>query len=145
MNKKYLMLIGLTAFCFTQSVAPLCASENDFDFTKNIPDGIKSKSGSDATKVIQKIRNGTSRYLDFRWINYEGNIELVRAKTDWGFVSLAPNNFQEGITFVGHPFIIMDSINGKLLGCYVFNKVGQYNLVLKETKDGFQIVPENIK
>ena len=137
--------MAILVYYLTKAITPLCAEEKDFDFTKSIPDGIKSRPGSDSTKVMQKIRNGTARYLDIRWINYEGNIELIRPKTDWGFVSIAPNNIHEGITYVGHPFIVMDSINGKLLGCYVFKNTGEYKLVIQETKDGFQLTSENTK
>ena len=145
MNKRYLIQFAVVAFYFTKSATSWCASENNYTFTRSIPSGIKSKPGSESTQVRQQIRNGTNRFLDFRWINYDGNLELIRPKTDWGFSSIAPNNILRGGTFIGHPFVIVDSINGKLLGCYIFNNIGTFNLVIQETKDGFQLVQDELK
>ena len=73
MNKKYLLLVALSAFYFNETTTLWGADDSVFLFTKEIPVGIKSKPGTEATKVRQKIRNATSRFLDLRWINYDGN------------------------------------------------------------------------
>ncbi len=71
MNKKYLLLVALSAFYFNETTTLWGADDSVFLFTKEIPVGIKSKPGTEATKVRQKIRNATSRFLDLRWINYD--------------------------------------------------------------------------
>ena len=145
MNKKYLLLVALSAFYFNETTTLWGADDSVFLFTKEIPVGIKSKPGTEATKVRQKIRNATSRFLDLRWINYDGNLELVRPNSNFGFVSIAPNNINAGITFIGNPFAIIDSINGKLLGCYIFNKTGDFKLAIQETKDGVELITDGVK
>ena len=145
MNKKSILLVVLVAFYFNEKASLWGAEGSGYLFTKEIPVGIKSKPGVEATKVRQKIRNATSRFLDLRWINYEGNLELVRPNSNFGFVSIAPNNINAGITFIGHPFAIIDSINGKLLGCYIFNKTGDFKLAIQETKDGVELITDGVK
>jgi len=145
MNKRYFLLLALTAFYFTKTSTLWCANQSDFIFTREIPIGIKSMPGNESTTVRQTIRNATSRFLDFRWINYDGNLNLVTPKTDWGHASIAPNNILQGLTSVGHPIAVIDSINGKLLGCYIFNNAGEYHLVIQESFFGFEIVLDNIR
>jgi len=138
-------LVALSALYLNETTTLWGAEDSGFLFTKEIPVGIKSKPGVEATKVSIRIRNATSRFLDLRWINYEGNLELVRPNANSGFVSTAPNNINSGITFIGHPFAIIDSINGKLLGCYIFNKTGDFKLAIQETKDGVELIPDGLK
>jgi hypothetical protein len=145
MNKKSILLVVLVAFYFNEKASLWGAEGSGYLFTKEIPVGIKSKPGVEATKVSIRIRNGTSRFLDLRWINYDGNLVLVSPNTNSGFVSIAPNNINAGITYIGHPFAIIDSLNGKLLGCYIFNKTGDFKLVIQESKDGVKLVPEGLK
>jgi len=145
MNKKYLLLLAFNVLFFAKTESGWCANESDFVFTRSIPTGIKSKSANDSTKVRHKIRNATNRFLDFRWINYDGNLELVRPKADLGFESIGPNNFLQGETYIGHPLVIIDPTSGKLLGCCIFNKTGDYSLAIQETLFGFELVQENKK
>lgn len=112
----------------------------EFVLTRRIPPGIKSTHVEGANRVEVQILNGTGRYLDFRWIDWNGNLELLRPKVDWGHASIAPGNRWGQFTYVGHPFAIVDPLEGKLLGCLVFRKTGNYRLRLMESSDGLELV-----
>ena len=115
-------------------------SSEEFVLTQAIPPGIKSMHREGPNRVEVQILNGTERYLDFRWIDWDGNLELLRAKADWGQVSVAPGNRWGQITYVGHPFAIVDPLKGELVGCLVFRKTGNYRLQLRESSDGLELV-----
>lgn len=114
----------------------------EFVFTREIPPGIKSTHLEGPNRVEVQILNGTGRYLDFRWIDWNGNLELLRSKADWGHVSIAPGNRWGQVTYVGHPFAVVDPLRPELLGCLVFRKTGDYRLRLQESEGTLELVRE---
>ena len=114
-------------------------SPEDFLLTQEIPKGIKSRHEHGPNQVEVEILNGTGRYLDFRWIDWDGNLELLRRQADWGHVSIAPGNRWGQRTYVGHPFAIVDPLKGQVLGCLVFQKPGNYRLKLQEYAGGLEL------
>jgi len=107
--------------------------EAPFVFRETIPAGTRSSGGSAESRVVVRILNGTDRFLDFRWIDFEGNLDLVRRDTSWGHISIGPGNVWAQQTYVGHPFAIVDPLRGKVLGSFVFQKKGEYRLEIRES------------
>jgi hypothetical protein len=114
------------------------AIQDDFVFSADIP--VSAKSENSNGKATIEVLNSTGRYLDFRWINFDGNLELVRPNSTWGFCSIAPGNKWKQNTFTGHPFLIIDSLNAKIIGCLVINKKGDYKLNIQDSPTGFRLI-----
>jgi hypothetical protein len=128
---------GLAVFALVHST---CLGEEAYVFTRDIPSGLKSEEGKDSTKLKISILNKTKRFLDFRWLNYQGNLELVRPRDpDHGHASIAPNNTFVQETFIGHPWVISDMLSGKLFGCLNFRKTGDFQIVAEEGPDGLRL------
>lgn len=108
-------------------------SDESFAFTETIPAGTRSCPGGPETRVEVEIRNGTERFLDFRWIDFEGNLDLVRRETNWGHASIGPGGLWRQTTYVGHPFVIVDPLRGETLGSFVFRKPGTLALEIWES------------
>jgi hypothetical protein len=128
--KKAILSLLAAAGLIGSAGAQSQLNNSDYKFEEVIPPGIKSQPGN--AQVYCEIRNNTSRFLDFRWIDFEGNLELVRERQTWGHKSTGPGNNFAGGTFVGHPFVISDPLNGKTFGYIVFLRSGKQKLTINE-------------
>lgn len=106
----------------------------DYKFEEVIPQGLKSARSN--ASVNFEIKNNTSRFLDFRWVDFEGNLELVREKKDWGHKSIGPGNTIGAGSNTGHAFVISDPLNGKTFGYLVFLRPGSQRISVSETDGG---------
>ena len=106
-----------------------------FSFNTSIPVGIKSLRTLSSNSVNLTFINQTERYIDFRWVDFNGNLELVRANTNWGESSTGPGNSLLTDTYVGHVFIISDPLNGQPLGFVRFLKQGAQTISLFENSN----------
>jgi hypothetical protein len=109
-------------------------------FKNDIPEGAKSENSTAKSKL--QIVNSTKKYLDFRWINFDGDLELIRPKSDWGHSSIGPGNKWGQNTYTNHIFVIIDTLNSKVLGCFFLKKQGVYNLKFQESGTGFELIQE---
>jgi hypothetical protein len=128
--KKPILSLLVTIGFVSSAVSQSQLSNGDYKFEEIIPVGLKSAS-TYAHSDFQ-IKNNTSRYLDFRWVDFQGNLDLVREKKDWGHVSIAPGNVFTQMSYVGHPWVITDPLNGKTFGYFVFLRPGTYKLAVSE-------------
>lgn len=136
MRNKTQLLIIFTFFALLstrESIAEDSPEETQgYQFFTKVPDGIKSKVKVDGLGVQFIIKNLTNRFLDFRWVDGDGNLELVRPKAEWGYKSIGFGNSFGGMTSNGSAYIICDALNGGVLGCIVLEKAGNYSLTITE-------------
>ena len=102
----------------------------DYKFEEVIPQGLKSARSS--SSVNFEIKNNTSRFLDFRWVDFNGNLDLVREAQTWGHNSIGPGNNYSQNSNIGHPFVISDPLNGKVFGYIVFLRPGSQRITVSE-------------
>jgi hypothetical protein len=137
---KKIIQITLGVTCLIASIqAHSQMNSGDYKFEEIIPRGLKSQPSTAQVNCV--IKNNTQGFLDFRWIDFEGNLELVRERQTWGHKSIASgNNFSCG-TFVGHPIVISDPLNAKTFGYIMFLRSGTQKLTVSEENGSLVFSP----
>ena len=102
----------------------------DYKFEEVIPPTLKSARSS--ASVNFEIKNNTSRFLDFRWVDFDGNLDLVREGQTWGHKSIGQGNSYSQNSNTGHPFVVSDPLNGKVFGYIVFLRPGSQRISVSE-------------
>jgi hypothetical protein len=138
MRNKTLYIIILSFFALfsiRESIAQDSPDETQgYKFHTKVPVGIKSKVKGNGLDVQLFVKNLTNRFLDFRWVDRDGNLVLLQPKAEWGHKSIGFGNSFGGKTSNGSAHIICDALNGEVLGCIVLEKAGNYSLTITEEK-----------
>jgi hypothetical protein len=128
------VLLKLLTLAIVMQSAYSQISNVDYKFEEVIPQGLKSVRSN--ASVNFEIKNNTSRFLDFRWIDFNGNLDLVRDGQNWGHKSIGPGNNYSQNSNTGHPFVISDPLNGKVFGYIVFLRPGSQRVSVSEIDGG---------
>ena len=136
MRNKIQPLLIFTFFALVstrESIAEGSPEETQgYQFFTKVPVGIKSKVKGNGLDVQLVVKNLTNRFLDFRWVDRDGNLVLLQPKAEWGHKSIGFGNSFGGKTSNGSAHIICDALNGEVLGCIVLEKAGNYSLTITE-------------
>jgi hypothetical protein len=124
------LLLKLLFVAFVMHSAYSQINNVDYKFEEVIPLGLKSARSNSSLNF--EIKNNTSRFLDFRWVDFDGNLDLVREGQNWGHHSIGPGNAISANSSTGHFFIISDPLNGKAFGYIVFLRPGNHRLSVSE-------------